>query len=69
MTQTELNEELFHINRIFGEAVNEARKENSKHGLPSPFALNGKKYYVLADGTITHIRPAILDRAVVQVEK
>ncbi|MEM6321245.1 MAG: hypothetical protein AAF960_26545 [Bacteroidota bacterium] len=46
--------------RIANEAVQKAKSENRKFGLPEVFCKNGKIYYLLPDGEITTQKPTIL---------
>ena len=43
--------------RIANKAVQKAKAENKKYGIPESFVKNGKLYFVLADGTITDKQP------------
>lgn len=46
--------------RIANKAVQKAKAENKKLGIPEAFWKNGKIYYLLPNGAITDKRPAIL---------
>lgn len=42
---------------LFNQAVEEAKKQNKKLGLPNDFVISGKRYYELPNGEITDINP------------
>ncbi len=48
------------IVRIGNRAVQKAKEENKKFGIPEFFWKNGKIYYVTEDGALTTERPDIL---------
>lgn len=52
--------EMADIVRIGNSAVNKAKAENKRLGIPETFWKNGKIYFVLANGEITTIRPDIM---------
>lgn len=47
----------FYYLSVLREAIQGAREENRKHGLPNDFVINGKTYYELPNGEITTINP------------
>ena len=46
--------------KIANKAVDKAKNENKKLGIPEAFCKNGKIYYLLSNGKITSKKPAIL---------
>ncbi len=54
--------EVADILRIANQAVRKAKEENKKFGIPDTFWKNGKVYYVLTNGEITTVPPAIMRR-------
>ena len=57
MSQIEATQEALEMQKIANAAAAAARAENRRLGLASPFALNGKIFYELPDGTVTDVRP------------
>lgn len=49
--------ELINILRIGNQAVQDAKAENKKFGIPESFVKNGKIYYILENGEISTKRP------------
>ncbi|RLD56968.1 MAG: hypothetical protein DRJ05_10440 [Bacteroidetes bacterium] len=52
--------EIAEMMRIANHAIQKAKQENRRYGIPEIFFKNGKLYYVLTDGNITTSRPEIL---------
>ncbi|NOX45905.1 MAG: hypothetical protein GXO89_02880 [Chlorobi bacterium] len=52
--------EIAEMIRIANKAVQEAKQDNLRYGIPETFFKNGKIYYILKDGNITTSRPRIL---------
>ena len=53
----ELNKLSNKITKIGNIAVRRAQEENSKHGVPNVYSLNGKIIWQMPDGTITEKSP------------
>ncbi len=52
--------EIAEMMRIANHAVQKAKQDNKRLGIPETFFKNGKIYYILTDGKITTSRPEIL---------
>ena len=48
----EIYQKAVKLTRIFSEAVEEAREENKRMGLPNVFSIDGHIYYEMPDGKI-----------------
>lgn len=59
LSNQRIYEDLMEVLRIGNEAIQKAKEENKKLGLPDFFWKRGKIYYILPDGSITTQIPEV----------